>query len=204
MGERVLTMDPEVQELLEGGSPSQELQDIESLKVDVDGRRIWLEGDLTSDMAPAVVRALLFLDGQSHDLITLCINTPGGSVSATFAIVDTVRLIASPVRTIGYGRVLSGGAIILAVGDTRLVAPSVSVMIHSAYTVVGGDGECMGSKDHAEQLEDIGYMDGLQAEVLRARTSLDPATVLDGKDHWYRGAAVVVEAGLADGILEGW
>ena len=96
-------------------------------------RRIVFIGDtITPELSNTVVSALLYLDSENHEPIKLYINSPGGVVSAGFAIIDTMRMIASPVETVCVGMAASMAAVILACGEPgrRSLLQNSEVMIH--------------------------------------------------------------------------
>lgn len=95
-----------------------------------DKRTIYLHNEITDECAKDIVEKLLKLDFINHKEITIIINSPGGSVSAGFAIYDTMNYIKSPVITICCGRAASMGAILLLNGSRRYCLPNSSVMLH--------------------------------------------------------------------------
>jgi ATP-dependent Clp protease protease subunit len=99
---------------------------------------IFLGGPIDDNVANVVIAQLLFLDHEdSKKDISLYINSPGGSVTAGLAIIDTMNFIKSNVSTICVGIAASMGALILASGQKgkRFSLPNSEVMIHQ---VVGG------------------------------------------------------------------
>ena len=102
-------------------------------------RIIMVQGPVEDGMANAIVAQLLFLDAQNHDDIYMYINTPGGSVSAGLAIVDTMHFIKSDVQTIVMGVAASMGTIIASSGakGKRFMLPHAEYMIHKP---MGGTG----------------------------------------------------------------
>ncbi len=101
-------------------------------------RIIFLGGEIDSNVANLVIAQLLFLDHEdSKKDIHLYINSPGGSVTAGLAIVDTMNFIKSDVSTICVGIAASMGAVILSSGKKgkRFSLPNSEVMIHQ---VMGG------------------------------------------------------------------
>lgn len=99
----------------------------------LEDRIIWLGEEVTDALAGVVVAQLLFLEGQDPDKdISLYINSPGGSVSAGFAIYDTMQYIKCDVSTICVGLAASMGAFLLAGGakGKRLALPNAEIMIH--------------------------------------------------------------------------
>lgn len=103
-------------------------------------RIIMVQGPVEDGMANAIVAQLLFLDAQSHDDIYMYINTPGGSVSAGLAIVDTMNFIKSDVQTIVMGVAASMGTIIASSGakGKRSMLPNAEYMIHQPMGGTGG------------------------------------------------------------------
>ena len=96
-------------------------------------RIIFLSNEVNDDIASLVVSQLLFLESQdSTKDIHLYINSPGGSVSAGFAIYDTMNYVKCDVSTICMGLAASMGAFLLAGGakGKRFILPTAEVMIH--------------------------------------------------------------------------
>ncbi|RJQ32817.1 ATP-dependent Clp protease proteolytic subunit [Candidatus Parcubacteria bacterium] len=101
-------------------------------------RIIFLSGPITDASANTVIAQLLFLQHEDPKKdIYLYINSPGGSVTATLAMFDTMKHIKPDVSTICVGIAASGAAIILAAGTKgkRFGLPNSEVMIHQ---VMGG------------------------------------------------------------------
>lgn len=95
-------------------------------------RIIFISGEINDSLANQVVASLLYLDSLSHDDISLYINSPGGSVTAGFAIYDTMNFIKSDVATICLGMAASMGAFLLSSGEKnkRYALPNADIMIH--------------------------------------------------------------------------
>jgi ATP-dependent Clp protease protease subunit len=94
---------------------------------------IFLGGPIDDHVANLVIAQLLFL--QSEDAkkeVQLYINSPGGSVSATLAIIDTMQHIKNDISTVCVGIAASGAALILSAGTKgkRRSLPNAEVMIH--------------------------------------------------------------------------
>jgi len=101
-------------------------------------RIIFLGGSIDDNVANLVIAQLLFLDHEdSKKDISLYINSPGGSVTAGLAIIDTMNFIKSDVSTICVGIAASMGALILSSGKKgkRYSLPNSEVMIHQ---IIGG------------------------------------------------------------------
>lgn len=71
--------------------------------------------------------------------INLYIDSPGGNLTATLTIVDSIIMSKTPVRTINMGAAYSGGFLIFIVGDERIAYPSCSFMFHEGSTSNMGD-----------------------------------------------------------------
>lgn len=104
-------------------------------------RIIMLTGPVEDHMANSVIAQLLFLDAQDPTKdIYLYVNTPGGSVSAGLAIVDTMNFIRADVQTIVMGVAASMGTIIASSGakGKRFMLPNAEYMIHQPMGGTGG------------------------------------------------------------------
>lgn len=104
-------------------------------------RIIFLTGEINDQMANTVVAQLLFLESEDPKKdISLYINSPGGSVSAGMAIIDTMNHIKPEVSTICVGIAASMGATILSQGQKskRFALPNAEVMIHQPWGGASG------------------------------------------------------------------
>ncbi|HFR3756249.1 TPA: ATP-dependent Clp protease proteolytic subunit [Streptococcus suis] len=104
-------------------------------------RIILLTGPVEDNMANSIIAQLLFLDAQDPTKdIYLYVNTPGGSVSAGLAIVDTMNFIKADVQTIVMGTAASMGTIIASSGakGKRFMLPNAEYMIHQPMGGTGG------------------------------------------------------------------
>jgi len=96
-------------------------------------RIIFLGTEIDDATANTIIAQLLFLEATDPDKdIYIYINSPGGSVSSTIAIYDTIQYIRSDVSTICIGMAASGAALILASGakDKRFALPNSRIMVH--------------------------------------------------------------------------
>lgn len=104
-------------------------------------RIIFLGEEITDSSASLIVAQMLFLEAQDPDRdIQFYINSPGGSITAGFAIYDTMQYIRCDVSTICVGLAASFGAFLLAGGakGKRIALPNAEIMIHQP--LIGGDG----------------------------------------------------------------
>jgi ATP-dependent Clp protease protease subunit len=102
---------------------------------------IFLTGQIWDGLADLVIKQLLYLqyENKARD-IHVYINSPGGSLSATLAMYDTMQFIEAPINTYCMGIAASGAAVLLAAGTKgkRYALPNSKVMIHQPAGYVGG------------------------------------------------------------------
>ena len=99
-------------------------------------RIVFVSGEVEDGMANAIVAQLLFLQAVDSDKeISMYINSPGGSVTAGLAILDTMKMLKCPVATYCVGQAASMGAILLAAGEKgrRHALPNSRIMIHQPW-----------------------------------------------------------------------
>ena len=104
-------------------------------------RIVFLGGLITDAVANTIIAQLLFLESRDPKKdINLYVNSPGGSVTATLAVYDTMQHIKPDVATICVGVAASGGAILLSAGakGKRYILPNSEVMIHQVLGAAEG------------------------------------------------------------------
>ena len=163
-------------------------------------RIVVLSEEVNDVTASLVVAQLLFLEGQDAEKdISLYINSPGGSVSAGFAIFDTMQYIKCDVSTICKGMAASMGAFLLAAGakGKRYALPNSEIMIHQPLG--GAQGQATDIKivsDHIIRIRDkinriLADETGKPIEVIERDTDRDN----------YMTAEEACEYGLVDKVL---
>lgn len=163
-------------------------------------RIIFLTGEVNDDIASLIVSQLLFLESQDSEKdVQFYINSPGGSVSAGFAIYDTMNYIKCDVSTICMGLAASMGAFLLAGGakGKRLALPNAEVMIHQPSG--GAKGQETEIRIVAEQI--LKTRSRLN-EILAANTgkSLEQIQIDTERDN-YMTAQEAKDYGLIDDII---
>ena len=163
-------------------------------------RIIFLGEEVTDVSANIVIAQMLFLEAEdpSKD-IHLYINSPGGSVSAGFAIYDTMQYIKCDVSTICIGLAASMGAFLLSGGTKgkRLALPNAEIMIHQPSG---------GAKGQATEIqiaaENILKTKKKLNEILAANTGkpYDVIAADTERDH-YMSAQEAMEYGLIDNVI---
>ena len=163
-------------------------------------RIVVLSEEVNDVTASLVVAQLLFLEGQDPEKdISFYINSPGGSVSAGFAIFDTMQYIKCDVSTICLGMAASMGAFLLAAGapGKRFALPNSEIMIHQPLG--GTQGQASDIKiaaDHILRTRDklnriLAEETGKPLEVIAADTE---------RDNWMT-AEEAAAYGLVDKVL---
>lgn len=185
-----------IQELL--GAPPQE----------PDLRLIGLFTEVMDEKVAELVHALLYLDGlnkvrKEDKPIGFYVCTYGGSADDMFALYDVMRQVreSTEIHTVGMGKVMSAGVLILAAGTKgkRKIGKYCRVMIHS---VIGGShGSLPNLANEMEAMQQIqkDYIDALVAET--NMTKKDLKKLLERKVNVYLSAEEAVELGIADIII---
>lgn len=166
----------------------------------LENRIVFLEGPIDDGSANLTVMKMLYLqyENKKQD-IHFYINSPGGSVSATLAIYDTMQFLECPICTYVIGMAASGAAVLLAGGTKgkRFALPHSTVMIHQPHGQVGGQ-----ISDIDIQCEEILRMKKTINEILASHTGqpYDRIAVDTERDR-YLTAPQAKEYGLVDEVL---
>ncbi len=166
----------------------------------LENRIVFMDGVITDAAANMIVMKLLFLQSENrHQDIHMYVNSPGGSVTATMAIYDTMQFLECEVATYCVGLAASGGAVLVAGGTTkkRFCLPHSKMMIHQPYGEVGGQ-----VSDIEIQAKDILRTREILNEILAKHTG-QPVEVIarDTDRDRFLTAGESVEYGLVDEIL---
>lgn len=164
-------------------------------------RIIFLSGEIHNEMADLIVAQLLFLEAEDPDKdIQIYINSPGGSVSAGFAIYDTMQYIKPDVSTICVGLAASMGAFLLAAGTKgkRYALPNADIMIHQPLG--GTQGQAEDIRIQAEKILEIRKRIN---KILSEKTGQDIEIINRDTDRdYYLNAEDAVKYGLIDKVME--
>jgi ATP-dependent Clp protease protease subunit len=101
---------------------------------------IWLDTQIDDASASLTCAKLVYLESENPDKdISIYINSPGGDISAMFAIYDTMQFIKNDIATICLGQAASAAAVLLAAGTKgkRLALPHSRILLHQPYGQVG-------------------------------------------------------------------
>lgn len=167
--------------------------------------RIVFLGEEVSDMSASMIIAqMLFLEAQDPEKdIQLYINSPGGSVSAGFAIYDTMRYIKCDVSTICTGLAASFGAFLLAGGTKgkRIALPNAEIMIHQP--AIHGNGIQGQATDIKITSDHIQKSKERLNSILAGNTgkSIEEIAIATERDN-YMSATEAMDFGLIDKIID--
>lgn len=167
----------------------------------LDDRIVMLSDEVNDATASVVIAQLLYLEGKDPTKdINLYINSPGGSVTAGFAIYDTMQYIKCDVSTICIGMAASMGAFLLSSGakGKRIALPNSEIMIHQPLGGAKGQAtEIIIAADHIKKTRD--KLNG----ILAANTG-KPLDVIErdtDRDN-FMSAKEALEYGLIDKVIE--
>jgi ATP-dependent Clp protease protease subunit len=164
-------------------------------------RVIFLNGPVEDGMAALVCAQLLFLEAENPKKeISMYINSPGGSVTAGFAIYDTMQYIKSPVATLCVGMAASMGSFLLMGGEAgqRACTPNARLILHQPSG--GFSGQASDIVRHAEDIVHVKQrLNSLYAKHC-GRTIEEVERTLD-RDH-FMSAEEAKAWGLVDEIIE--
>jgi ATP-dependent Clp protease protease subunit len=155
---------------------------------------------ITDYLANLTIQKLLFLQHENRSQeIHFYINCPGGSVTATLAIYDTMQFLECPISTYCMGIAASGAAVILAAGtkNRRFALPNSKVMIHQPWGQVGGQ-----VSDIEIQANEIAKERHRLNQILAAHTGqpIDRIEKETDRDRYF-DAMEAKEFGLVDDVI---
>ena len=164
-------------------------------------RIIVVGGEIEPTMANSIVAQLLFLESENPNAdISMYINSPGGDVSAGWAIMDTMQYIKALVSTIGMGLVASMGSVLLAAGEKgkRFALPNTSIMIHQPLG--GFQGQVTDVEIRVKKMQRTKQTLIKQMSEFTGRKEKELFDAME-RDNWM-DPGEAKKFGLIDGILE--
>ncbi|MDM4016562.1 ClpP family protease [Roseiconus lacunae] len=166
----------------------------------LENRIVFLQGEIHYGNANELVMKLLYLQSENRRKdIHFYINSPGGSVTATLAIYDTMQILSCPVATYCVGEACSGAAVLL-VGGTkgkRHCLPNSRVMMHQPMGGVGGQV----SDIEIQAAEMFRYRDVLNDIIAKHSEQSVEKIAQDTDRDFFLSATEAKEYGLVDDIL---
>lgn len=175
---------------------------IDETGIDIAGRTIWLVGELTEEDADWFAKAVrVMVDQSANTPIIVMLNTPGGDVTAMFAIHDLIRSSPCNIRVIAYGEVVSAGVLLLTCGHRRMVSESCVLMSHEPTV---GDESDLGLRAAKDRRAWEDWTHTHWCELMARYTPQDAAwwkrKTERKAEYWLLGGQSIVDAGLADGV----
>ena len=163
-------------------------------------RIVFVSGEIEDGMANAIVAQLLFLEAEDDKTeISMYINSPGGSVTAGLAILDTMKMVKCPVATYCVGQAASMGAILLSAGEKgrRHSLPNARIMIHQPWG--GAEGK---ASDIEITANEILRLKKMLNQILAdgSGKTLDEVTKDTDRDH-FMSATEAQKWGIVDKVL---
>lgn len=163
-------------------------------------RVIFLASPVTDDVAQILVAQLLFLEAEDPTKeIAMYIQSPGGSVVAGLAIVDTIKFIKAPVSTVCIGQAASMAAVILSCGTKgkRYALPNSRILCHQVSG--GSQGQCT---DMEIQVKEAMKLKTVLNEILAANTGQSIEKIKsDLERDYYMSAQEAKAYGLIDEVM---
>ena len=200
----------DVDEVVSGYSYAPKLRHLLDLSVFERTREIFVSEEITEEFGSWFRVVLRYLEAQSHEPITIWIDTPGGDEVSMFAFYDAVTGSPCEVTTVGSGEICSAGVLMLACGSPghRLVTENCVLMSHEG----GRGGAAAATLRHSEAKDRRKFEDWSQAhwfELMARHTALvneerDAAfwkSITNRKaEYWLLGGEAIIADGIADHI----
>ncbi len=163
-------------------------------------RIVFLGTALDESVANLIIAQFLHLEGEDMDRpVNLYINSPGGDMTALFAVYDAMEFMGPPVHTVCVGQACSAAAVLLAAGEEghRSALPNARILIHQPHG--GAQGQ---STDMEIAVREMVTMRERMVDILTTRTS-QPRERIErdiDRDYILRGDEAV-EYGLVDEVI---
>ena len=161
---------------------------------------IFLGTPIDDNVANLICAQLLHLESENSDKdISIYINSPGGDITALFAIYDTLSFIKNEISTICYGQAASAAAVLLAAGTKgkRLALPHSRVLLHQPWGQGGGQ-----ATDIEIQAREIMRMRDLLNEILAEHTGQTVERIEADTDRdFVMTAPEALEYGIIDEVI---
>jgi len=161
---------------------------------------VFLGTPIDDTIANLISAQMLFLEAENPDKeIALYINSPGGEISALFAIYDTMKYVKNDISTFCYGQAASAAAVLLAGGTTgkRYALPHARILIHQPYGGAAGQ-----AADIEIQAKEILRMRDLLNQVLAHDTGQEIERIKNDTDRdFIMSAEEAKNYGIIDEVL---
>ena len=164
-------------------------------------RVVMLDSELDDKIGSRLCSQLFLLSADDPRAdISLWINSPGGSIPAMLAIMDTMHLIPNDVSTLAMGLACSAGQFLLSAGTPgkRYALPHARILMHQGSAGIGGS-----AVDIELQADDLRYTRDTVLGLIAAHTGRTVEQIYDDslRDHWYT-AEEAREYGFIDAVID--
>ena len=162
---------------------------------------IFLGTPIDDTVANLICAQLLHLESENPDKdISLYINSPGGDITALFAIYDTMSFIKPDISTICFGQAASAAAVLLAAGTPgkRMALPHARILLHQPYAASQGQ-----ATDIELAAKEILRMRALLEEILATHTGQPTEKIHQDTDRdFVMSASEAKDYGIIDEVIE--
>lgn len=164
-------------------------------------RIVFLHSAVSEHSIAAVIAQLLHLANVGTSPIHLVVSTYGGSIDEMFSLYDCIKFLPCPVHTVGLGKVMSAGVLLLASGvkGKRLIGGRARIMMHSVSGgVYGNVFEVENESKEQRRLHDL-MVATLVKETKMTRSHVDK--IMSSKEDYYIDAEQALKLGIVDKII---
>lgn len=182
------------------GNPMEGLEQLLIPQQD-NSRIVFLHGDVNEHSIAAVIAQLLHLANVSTAPIHLVVSTYGGSIDEMFSLYDTIKFLPCPVHTVGLGKIMSAGVLLLASGvwGKRLIGGRARIMMHSVSGgCYGNVFEMENETKESRRLHDL-MVDTLVKETKMSKEKIE--RIMAPKIDYYMGPEEAIKLGIVDKII---
>lgn len=163
-------------------------------------RIIFLGDEIDDEVANIITAQLVYMEAANDNLITMYINSPGGSISAGLAIYDTMQIIKPQIKTVCVGEAASMASVLLAAGSKgeRNILPNSLVLIHQPHGGTSGT-----AADMTIDINLINKQKQRLYDILAKHTGQAAEKIINDsqRDLWL-DAKEALDYGLVDKIVE--
>lgn len=168
----------------------------------VDNSRIvYLHGNVDEESICEVQKEIITFASKATSPVTLVISTYGGAIDEMFSLYDVMNFVPCAIRTVGLGKIMSAGVLLLAAGEkgSRTIGPNARVMLHSLTSGFYGN-----VFEFANETDELQRVQSKWVDLIVKHTKMtrdDVIAKMDKKVDQFITAEEAVSLGIADKIL---
>lgn len=138
------------------------------------------------------------IDNGTEPIVTLYVNSPGGSIFDVWSMIDAVQNCRVHVRSIVTGYAASAGALLALSADSRYIMPNAYMLIHSVSTGFWGDHE-----DLEDEVRIMRMLRQQMRKYVTKHTNLSKQTIKEYmKRNWWLDAKTALKDGFVEGVVK--